>query len=70
MNSKNTEIFDQETSIPVNVTDSMDDSVGDPKYYIDEWGEEWCACNYPKLIPNSGGRGQAKCSKCDRPWFH
>jgi hypothetical protein len=54
----------------LDVTEDTEQVHNGPKYYRDEDGLEWCACDEPKLIHNSGGRGQAKCTDCQRPWFH
>jgi hypothetical protein len=43
---------------------------GKRKPVIDEDKNFWCDCANPKLISNSGGRGLAKCTLCDNPWYH
>jgi hypothetical protein len=37
---------------------------------VEEDGELWCNCKYPKLTSNAGGRGQALCLLCGYPWYH
>lgn len=40
---------------------------------IDEYGNKWCNCDFPKLISNSydpGAKGQAYCTRCKCYWYH
>jgi hypothetical protein len=36
----------------------------------DQDGVLWCNCLNPKLVSNSGIRGQAYCLLCNTPWYH
>jgi hypothetical protein len=36
----------------------------------DQYGDLWCSCLQPKLVSNSGGRGQAYCLLCHTAWYH
>ena len=58
------------TPVPKDVTEDMEQVVKGPKFYKDDTGLEWCACDEPNLIHNAGDRGAAKCIDCQRPWFH
>lgn len=38
----------------------------------DEFGNKWCNCDDPKLVPNriAGEKGQAYCIQCHNNWYH
>ena len=43
---------------------------GKKKPEPDQDGLLWCNCDNPKLVSNSGYRGQAFCMLCKTSWYH
>lgn len=48
------------------------EDTNDPKIIEDEFGNKWCNCDEPDLVPNRlpEEMGLAYCLNCHENWYH